>query len=154
MTVTDETGTSHRFASVYHRDLRGRVLRLAFLPMASDNTQTDAMQNRLFAELAANPGSSSGAFVLKQLVFRIDPERHLDFRGDGEIVISEESVTWRPGGSGTALHYTFLIDHLRDARSYDARITKTWALFRGDDLVPPARSTATARDSRPRPRSA
>jgi hypothetical protein len=85
----------------------------------------------------------SGGINLTELVFRIDPERHLDFRGDGEIEITEEFVTWRPGGSGTALHYTFLIDHLRDARSYDARITKTWALFRGDDLVPPARTNAT-----------
>jgi hypothetical protein len=85
-----------------------------------------------------------GGINLKELVLRIDPERHLDFRGDGEIEITDEFVTWRPGGSGTALHYTFLIDHLRDARSYDARITTTWALFRGDDLVPPARTKATA----------
>ena len=33
----------------------------------------------------------------------------------------------------------FRIDHLRDARRYDARCAKTWAIFRGEDLVPPAR---------------
>ncbi len=33
----------------------------------------------------------------------------------------------------------FRIDHLRDARRYDARSARTWAIFRGEDLVPQAR---------------
>ncbi len=79
------------------------------------------------------------AFKVKWLSLRIDPERHFDFQGDGEIVHEDGRLNWTPPESGGELRYTFLIDHLRDDRSYDARCTSTWALFRGDDLVPPAR---------------
>jgi hypothetical protein len=34
------------------------------------------------------------------------------------------------------------INHLRDEKSYDARFAPDWAIFRGDDLVPPARLSA------------
>lgn len=81
-----------------------------------------------------------GAEWLELVDFRIDPERHFDFRGDGEVVVADGRVKWTPPRSGGTLRYTFLIDHLRDDRSYDARCTRTWALFRGDDLVPPART--------------
>jgi hypothetical protein len=75
--------------------------------------------------------------------FRIDPERHRDFRGDGAVEVEGARVLWRPPAAGGALHYTFSIDHLRDVRAYDAHFAENWALFRGDDLVPPARvSTA------------
>jgi hypothetical protein len=71
--------------------------------------------------------------------FRIDPARHRDFRADGELEVSGARVTWKPPKAGGALHYTFRIDHLRDVRAYDAHFAENWALFRGDDLVPPAR---------------
>src|SRR5262249_49232684 len=50
-----------------------------------------------------------------------------------------------PPKLGGTLRYTFRIDHLRDARSYDARCSENWAIFRGDDLVPPA--TVVTEDS-------
>ena len=71
--------------------------------------------------------------------FRIDPERHRDFRADGELEVTGARVTWKPPKAGGALHYTFRVDHLRDVRAYDAHFAENWALFRGDDLVPPAR---------------
>ncbi|HVH04965.1 MAG TPA: hypothetical protein VNE71_03065 [Myxococcota bacterium] len=76
--------------------------------------------------------------LLHGVTFRIDPERHRDFRGDGELVVEGARVTWRPPKAGGALHYTFGVDHLRDVRAYDAHFAENWALFRGDDLVPPA----------------
>lgn len=85
----------------------------------------------------------SGARHLHELRFSIDPERHLEFKGDGEVTATEEAVTWIPPSEGGELSYVFRIDHLRDARSYDARCAATWALFRGDDLVPPARTRFT-----------
>ena len=80
-----------------------------------------------------------GASAVEWIRFRIDPERHRDFEGDGEIVVTEDSVTWTPPRRGGALRYNFSIDHLRNERAYDARCAKRWAIFRGDDLVPPAR---------------
>lgn len=79
------------------------------------------------------------AHHVEQFSFRVDPERQLDFDGDGEIEITGDRVNWKPPRKGGELRYTFRIDHLRDAQRYDARVTSTWALFRGDDLVPPAR---------------
>ena len=82
----------------------------------------------------------NGAQNVHRLRFRIDPQRHLLFRGDGEVehrgrARDLDAAARRAGSS----HYVFRIDHLRDARRYDARCAKTWAIFRGEDLVPPAR---------------
>ena len=73
------------------------------------------------------------------------------FRGDGSVVVEGAHVTWTPPRAGGQLHYVFRIDHLRDARRYDARCAKTWAIFRGEDLVPQARvSTVDGARSRTR----
>jgi len=82
--------------------------------------------------------TSRGARHLKQAIFRIDPERHLGFSGDGEITIEGDRVSWTPPTTGGVLHYSFRIDHLRDDRGYDSRCTNTWAVFRGGDMVPAA----------------
>lgn len=79
------------------------------------------------------------AHYVERITFTVDPERQLDFDGDGEIELADGKVTWVPPRGGGELRYTFRIDHLRDAQRYDARVSSTWALFRGDDLVPPAR---------------
>lgn len=80
----------------------------------------------------------SGARYLRSLRLRIDPARHLDFEGNGSVEVNGDTVTWRPPKGGGSLRYLFRIDHLRDERSYDARCAESWAVFRGDDLVPPA----------------
>jgi len=76
--------------------------------------------------------------LVERVRLRIDPERHTDFRGDGVVEQDGGFVSWRPPLRGGSLHYTFRVDHLRDVRSYDAHFAENWALFRGDDLVPPA----------------
>lgn len=76
---------------------------------------------------------------LLSIRFAHDPERQIDFRGDGEVLVEEAWVAWTPPRYGGTLRYTVRLEHLRDEQSYDARVTRTWALFRGDDLVPPAR---------------
>jgi hypothetical protein len=80
-----------------------------------------------------------GARHLKQAVFRIDPERHSGFSGDGTVEVDGDRVTWVPPPAGGELRYSFRIDHLRDDRGYDSRCTNTWAVFRGGDMVPAAR---------------
>ena len=76
--------------------------------------------------------------------FRIDRERQSDFRGEGSVTTSPagDRVEWRPTDSGGTLSYVVRINHLRDEKSYDARCAPDWAIFRGDDLVPPARLRA------------
>ena len=86
-----------------------------------------------------DPGNNVGT-----ISFRIDRERQRDFRGDGSVTPSAEGdrVEWRPPDSGGTLRYAVRINHLRDEKSYDARCAPDWAIFRGDDLVPPARLRA------------
>ena len=80
------------------------------------------------------------AALVKRLTFHIDPTRHMEFKGPGEIKLNGEYVEWWPPPEGGRLQYLFRIDHLRDARRYDARCAENWALFRGDDLIPPVRA--------------
>lgn len=80
-----------------------------------------------------------GASAVHWIRLRIDPERHLDFSGDGELEMGEGTLLWTPPRTGGRLRYVFRIDHLRTASSYDARCADNWALFRGGDLFPPAR---------------
>jgi hypothetical protein len=79
---------------------------------------------------------------LRSLRFRIDPARHRDFSGNGLVTVGPDTVEWQPPVGEGRLRYVFAIDDLRDELSYDARCAEHWALFRGDDLVPPARVRA------------
>lgn len=73
---------------------------------------------------------------LRELHIRIDPERQVDFEGDGGIAHRGDQLIWSlPPGRGE-LRYRVRIDH-RKGRGYDARCTDTFALFRGEDLFPP-----------------
>ncbi len=63
-----------------------------------------------------------GAEHVHRLRFRIDPQRQLLFRGDGEVKTEGAHVTWTPPRSGGKLTYVFRIDHLaRWSRTAPAR---------------------------------
>jgi hypothetical protein len=81
----------------------------------------------------------TGALSVRFFEFQIDPSRHVDFRGDGKVAVKGGVVRWEPPARGGSLRYKFRIDHLRTAAAYDARSADDWAVFRGDDLFPPAR---------------
>ncbi|MEN8160494.1 MAG: hypothetical protein ABFS41_10525 [Myxococcota bacterium] len=83
-----------------------------------------------------------GPNQVDRMVFRIDPERHKNVRGDGKVEVEGTSATWEPPRTGGSLRYDFRIDALRGS-AYDARISEQWAIFRGSDLFPPARVMAT-----------
>ncbi len=85
----------------------------------------------------------TGALAIRFFEFQIDPKRHVDFRGDGKISANGAIVRWVPPARGGVLRYTFRIDNLRTSSAYDARCADDWALFRGDDLFPPARVRAS-----------
>jgi hypothetical protein len=72
--------------------------------------------------------------------FHIDPERHAEFQGDGEIEISGAYVTWEPPQTGGKLSFRVPVSHSRPSGRFDARMTEDWAIFRGDDIFPPART--------------
>ncbi len=80
-----------------------------------------------------------GAHLLRWVELDIDPARHTDFHGDGKVDVSGGHVRWEPPARGGVLRYTFRIDALRNRSAYESRCAEDWALFRGDDLFPPAR---------------
>ncbi len=75
---------------------------------------------------------------LRELRFSIDPERHGDFKGDGDISESDGELTWKLPREGGTLTYLVRMSHQRRSGGYDARMTDKWALFRGGDVFPPA----------------
>jgi hypothetical protein len=72
------------------------------------------------------------------LRFRIDPLRHSGFQGDGKIEVEGDYVTWTPPQPGGRLSYHLPVSHRRSNGRYDALMNDDWAVFRGDDVFPPA----------------
>ena len=86
-----------------------------------------------------------------RLVFSMDPSRYSGIEGDGDVAVEGERVSWSPPQDGGTLSYLYRIDSKRNSGAYDARITKDWAIVRGDDLVPSAKVTSSkGADSRAR----
>jgi hypothetical protein len=81
----------------------------------------------------------SGSEAVEWLRFDIDPNRYRSIEADGELGEVEGRLEWRPPAGGGSFRYIFSIDHLRDEGAYDSRCTKSWAIFRGQDLVPRVR---------------
>lgn len=89
--------------------------------------------------------------LLKVLDFNINPERHTDIQANGELELKDGRAVWHPPERKARLTLSAKISHQRDPGEYDALITDDWAIFRGDDLVPPAR-IVTAPGARSRAR--
>ena len=70
--------------------------------------------------------------------FHIDPARHAGFEGDGTIEPNGAYVTWTPPEAGGRLSFHVPVSNRRANGRFDARMTDDWAVFRGDDLFPPA----------------
>ncbi|WP_443697422.1 hypothetical protein [Pseudomonas sp.] len=61
-----------------------------------------------------------------------------DFQADGQWTVSGHRGLWQPSADKASLTYRVRLSHARKPGAYDARITPSWALFRGEDLVPTA----------------
>lgn len=79
--------------------------------------------------------------AVRRLQFSLGDEGYYsDFEADGQWQQeTPEQGTWQPAPGKARLSYRVRISHPRDNGRFDARMTSDWALFRGDDLVPPAR---------------
>jgi hypothetical protein len=78
-------------------------------------------------------------------------KRYREVEGDGEVVREDGRVKWTPPRTGGKLRYLYRIDHERRGGGFDAKMTASWVIVRGDDLVPAAIVRATkGADSRAR----
>src|SRR5690606_4489043 len=78
---------------------------------------------------------------VRKMNFNLGKEgRFSDFSADGrwELEGSERGI-WTPAKGRSTLSYKVRINNQRDSGRFDARMPDDWVLWRGDDLVPPAR---------------
>jgi hypothetical protein len=71
-----------------------------------------------------------------------DGSRYSDFKADGQWQLSpgqQVRGVWSPSADKASLTYRVRISNARKSGSFDTRMTPTWALMRGDDLVPAAK---------------
>ncbi len=81
--------------------------------------------------------------LLRSLSFQYDPARYDGFSGDGVIDDTGNKLTWDLPDVGGTLKFSAVIDHARgEAGRYDSLVQNNWAVFRGDDLLPPASARA------------
>lgn len=88
-------------------------------------------------------------YLLREMSMDAPPSPFEQVSGDGTVSQENGRLTWLPPRDGGSLRWFVRISHKRDGKAYDARITDDWALFRGTDIIPPAR-TRTLRDSESR----
>ncbi|KMT54619.1 hypothetical protein [Pseudomonas fildesensis] len=62
-----------------------------------------------------------------------------DFKADGQWKVTGHRGLWQPSADKASLTYRVRLTQARKPGIYEARITPSWALFRGEDLVPTAR---------------
>ncbi len=79
--------------------------------------------------------------LLREVRLRAPADLYTDFSGDGAIRRDGAIVIWQPPPHGGTINYLVLIDHQRASGDFDALVTHDWAVFRGDDVFPPASIT-------------
>ena len=85
----------------------------------------------------------AGSEAVEWIRFPIDPLRYRAIEANGTLEEMDGILQWTPPESGGSFRYVFSIDHLRSEQAYDARCAKSWAIFRGQDLVPSMRIRTT-----------
>lgn len=80
--------------------------------------------------------------AVRSLDFDLGKEgAYSDFKADGQWLMQGDGLRgkWQPSAGKSELTYRVRLAHHLGNGNYESRMTADWALFRGDDLVPPAR---------------
>ena len=122
-------------------------LLLACLPVVAADPVPEVFPYELRYDLTLRPEAGradvaltlgEGSHNIRWMRFSVDPARQDGFEAEGKLERDGKYLTWTPPEGGGQLRFVVTIDHRR-GQAFDARMTEDWALFRGDDLVPPAR---------------
>ncbi len=131
--------------------LRIVLVLVALVPLAgvaSAQTESDHYPLRYDLSLKPEEGRAEVALTLGEgatkniwsLRLHVDPQRHTGFEADGKLEVDGQYVTWSPPDEGGRLSFHLPVSNRRSNGRFDARMTDAWALFRGDDLFPPAQT--------------
>ena len=85
--------------------------------------------------------------AIRQLDFDLRSGQYSAFKAEGSWQLSADGkqAAWRPAPGQATLVYRVKLDHRLKNGAFDSRITSSWAVFRGELLVPPG-SLAAAGD--------
>ncbi len=124
------------------------VLALGIAMPAAAARPTFAVEYRVALEPNTNEARVAIATApvdgrLIRLTLPLDPKRYTVLKADGTLTRDGAKVTWTPPVKGGVLQYKLRVNDQRRGGGFDARMTRDWALLRGDDLVPPARAVVT-----------
>lgn len=112
--------------------------------MAVDSVQ-QALAYELKYQVVFDP-SKQGALVtinvdkgelLKHVRFSNTRGIYSNIRANGKLILKDKQVIWDLPRGSAQLSFFVVLTNMRDPGKYDAFVTKDWAIFRGDDLIPP-----------------
>lgn len=92
-----------------------------------------------FVEMRIEPGKGRPL----SFDFAMSGRRYHNVEGDGEVARAEGRTIWTVPEAGGSLRWRYRIDRERREAGFDARITDSWTILRGDQLVPAARVRST-----------
>lgn len=75
--------------------------------------------------------------LLQKIRFDNSNGIYSEIRANGKLTVKEKQICWELPARDAKLSYFVKLTHERSPGKFDARITTEWALFRGDDLIPP-----------------
>lgn len=75
--------------------------------------------------------------LLQKIRFGNEAGIYSGIRANGKLTIKDGQVFWELPRQNAKLSYFVKLTNERSPGKFDARVTKDWALFRGDDLIPP-----------------
>lgn len=75
--------------------------------------------------------------LLRKLTFGNERNIYSDLHANGKLTTKGKRVEWELPVGEASLSYFVLLTNERSPGKFDSRVTREWALFRGDDLIPP-----------------
>jgi len=75
--------------------------------------------------------------LLKHVRFSNERGIYSNIHANGKLTLKNKQVIWDLPSGSSQLSFFVKLTHERDPGKYDGRVTKDWAIFRGDDLIPP-----------------
>ncbi len=79
------------------------------------------------------------AALVNYFDFNLDTAIHSNVEANGKLEIKDGRAKWTPPHKSAQLSLNVNLIHQRKSGAYDAYVTNDWTIFRGDDLIPPAK---------------
>lgn len=115
-------------------------------PAKEKTSESDPLSYTLNYQLAFQPNEDTATIriaidqgrLLRSMEFTNLPKRYSNIKANGDLSVTAEKVTWKLPDDSAWLTMTVKVSHAKRPDVYDARMTKDWAIFRGDDIFPSA----------------